>query len=30
MDWKGKVDKTPSTRRAVGEMLVEHEHLPRN
>jgi diguanylate cyclase (GGDEF)-like protein len=30
MDFEGIVDKTPSSRRAVAEMFIEREQLPRN
>jgi diguanylate cyclase (GGDEF)-like protein len=30
MEWEGMVDKTPSSRRAVAEMFLEREQLPRN
>ena len=30
MEWEGMVDKTPSSRRAVAEMFVERDQLPRN
>src|ERR1700678_1370204 len=30
MDFEGIVDKTPSSRRAVSEMFIEREQLPRN
>ena len=30
MEWEGMVDKTPSSRRAVAEMFVERDQLPRH
>jgi len=30
MDWEEMAEKTSGSRRAVSEMFVEHDHLPRN
>jgi diguanylate cyclase (GGDEF)-like protein len=30
MEWEGMVDKTPSSRRAVAELFIERDQLPRN
>jgi diguanylate cyclase (GGDEF)-like protein len=30
MDWEQMAEKTSGSRRAVSEMFVEHDHLPRN
>jgi diguanylate cyclase (GGDEF)-like protein len=30
MQWDGMVDKSPSSRRAVSELFIERDHLPRN